>query len=227
MSLRILSALLAVLVLTATASADSPRPGVSPKLSIGAQAGYNGGAGFLVDARIADFATGFPLSARAGLGRSSMEPGSAADARRIFINNATNGTPEESGRQWDFRFDLMYPIKLLGLKRAFLYGGPRYSKFTGNFKYVGGNEDFDVTAKQWGFGTGLESHFPMSPKIDLVLTGGVDYYSSSTLKGHDTSYSPDGDDVNPREEYTFDDADKAISQPEVEFRLMMGIALNL
>jgi hypothetical protein len=34
-----------------------------------------------------------------------MNPGNAADVRKIFINDATNGDLEKSGWMWDVRFD--------------------------------------------------------------------------------------------------------------------------
>ena len=60
-------------------------------------------------------------------------------------------------------------------------------------------------------------------KLDLVLTAGYDYYPNATLSGHDTAYSPDGDNVNPREDYTYGDADQAIEQPKGVVRLMFGV----
>jgi hypothetical protein len=57
----------------------------------------------------------------------------------------------------------------------------------------------------------------------MVFGGGADYFFESTLKGHDTSYGPNGDDVNPREDYTYDDADDAVNQPKIMGRFMIGI----
>lgn len=121
-------------------------------------------------------------------------------------------------------FDLLYPVQIFSIKQSYLYLGPRYVKFKSNFKFIGGNEDFDVKSNQWGIGAGIESHFPMNNKVDLVVSGGVDYYPSGTLAGHDTSYSPNEEAVNPREDYTYDDADNAINQPKVEPRLVLGVA---
>jgi hypothetical protein len=175
---------------------------------------------------VSNFAQDFPLSLKLAACYCSLEPGNSADARRIFINNATNGIPEEKGRSWEFRMDFMYPVKLLNMKRAFIIGGPRYTSFLGNFKYVGGNEDFDVKSKQWGIGSGLQTFFGISNRVDLVLSGGMDYFFESTLTGHDTSYSPDGENINPREDYTYDDADEAIDQPGMEFRFQLGFSYN-
>jgi hypothetical protein len=94
-----------------------------------------------------------------------------------------------------------------------LYTGPRFIAFTGNFNFVGGNEDFDVTGNQWGVGAGIETLFTMTQSFDLVFNIGYDFYFENTLYGHDTSYSPNNENINPRKEYEFADADKAVSQP--------------
>lgn len=64
----------------------------------------------------------------------------------------------------------------------------------------------------------------MTRTLDLMIITGLDYYFQSRLKGHDTAYSPDGEDVNPREDYTFSDADNAINQPGFEACIMFGVA---
>jgi len=63
---------------------------------------------------------------------------------------------------------------------------------------------------------------------------GVDYYFPSTLRGHDTSYSPDNDNVNPHNDnengdipFTYKDADKAIKQPRFMPRAMIGVNYSL
>jgi len=192
-----------------------------PRLYAGFITGYNGGFGTQLNFTISNFQSGFPLSARFGFGYTTVEAGKSADARRVFINNATNGTPEEKGWMWDLRFDMLIPINILS--NSFIYVGPRYSMFTANFKYVGGNEDFDVTSNQFGLGGGIETQFPLVPNLYMVFGGGVDYFFESTLKGHDTSYSPDGDDVNPREDYTYSDADESVNQPKLLGRFMIGL----
>jgi len=194
--------------------------------SAGLLVGYSSGFSIQGYGLAANFAKGFPLRARLGIGYVATEPGDALAARRIFINDATNGIPEESGRTWEFKFDLQYPVSLLSMERSFLYGGVRYARFTGNFKFVGGNEDFDVTSNHWGLGAGLESYFTVSPRLDMVLTAGLDYFFSSTLSGHDTAYSPEGEDQNPRNDYTYTDADAAIGQPRLDPILMLGFAYN-
>jgi len=193
----------------------------------GMNLGYYGGLSWSVYGNAADFARDFPLTVRFSIGHIWLDPGDAAGARKIFINNATNGIPEKKGGTTYFQFDFVYPLNIKSLPGSRLYIGPRYARFKGNFKYVGGNEDFDVTSNQWGLGAGLESVFAMTRKMDLLIGGGIEYYFSAKLKGHDTAYSPDGQDVNPREDYTYSDANAAINQPGFEFRLMIGFQYRL
>ena len=173
---------------------------------------------------ISDFVRGLPLGVRVALGVTSVDPGSAAGARRIFINDATNGTPEKAGRILDLRFDALFRITAESSTPAYLFAGPRYSSFRGNFKYIGGNEDFDVTSGQWGVGLGLEGHFAMGRSAMLVVGGGADYFFEGALAGHDTIYTPSGDDANPRRKYTYEDADAAINQPRWAPRFLVGFA---
>ncbi len=184
--------------------------------------GYNGGLGFQLNAIVSQFAEGFPFKAKFGLGYTSTQPGDALRARHLFINDATNGTPEKKGRVWDFRLDVLYALTT----ELYVCGGVRYSAFTGNFRFVGGNEDFNVTTNQWGIGLGLEGYFRMSSKIDLVISPGIDYFFPGALRGHDTSYSPDGENVNPRYDFSYADADRAIHQPKLVPRFLAGLAFR-
>ncbi|UCG87710.1 MAG: hypothetical protein JSW71_03940 [Gemmatimonadota bacterium] len=220
--------LLFTIGLSSTLSAQGPvsADAGKPQFMAGLQLGYNSGLGVVGSGTISSFARGFPLAARLGLWYTSVEPGQAWDARQIFINNATNGIPEEKGRNWEFKLDFLYPVGLLSSANTHLFGGVRHSSFTGNFKFVGGNEDFDVTSSQWGLGAGLEGYFGISRRFDLILSGGIDYYFSSTLQGHDTAYNPDNDNVNPREDFTYSDADRAIGQPKIKPLIMMGVAYH-
>lgn len=186
-------------------------------------AGYNGGLGFQLNFVSANFARDFPMNVQLGLAYTSMNPGNAADARKIFINDATNGDPEKSGWMWDVRFDFMYQVKWFSLQRAYLYGGPRYAMFTANFNFIGGNEDFDITSDQWGLGLGLKAYFVMGNRFDFVTSAGFDYYFASELSGHDTRYNPDGENVNARNDYTFDDANDAINNPNFQLRFLVGV----
>jgi hypothetical protein len=206
---------------------DSPDPQAigtpSSRLSIGGFIGFQDGLSFQAFAVARDFAQGFPLKARLRLERTSVEPGSAPDARRIWINDATNGTPKEAGSTWGLGMDGLYPTG----DRTHFFGGVRYTKFKANFKYVGGNEDFDVTSSHWGLAAGMEAEFPMGRRMSLLISGGAEYFFASRLSGHDTSYSPDGDDVNPRKDYTYNDADEAVDQPKLRPVALVGFSYRL
>ncbi len=204
------------------------------KFAIGFSTGYNRGLGFNAHFTALKPIQSLPVHIRFGMGYTNLDPGNSADARRIFINNATNGVPEEKAKAFDYRLDFMWQSNLLNLDESYIVFGPRYSSFTANFKYVGGNEDFDVTSKQFGIGLGAETHFEISDRLNLVALAGLDYFFNNTLKGHDTSYSPDDDNVNPRnnnenndEQFTFSDANKAIKQPSLMPRIMLGVVYRL
>lgn len=184
--------------------------------------GYTGGFGLQGGIMISNFAQDFPFSARFAIGYSSLDPGNPADARRIFINDATNGVPEKSGTDWNFRLDFLYRLPLLSLKRFYVFTGARYSTFSGEFNFIDGNEFFNISSNQWGLGLGGESYFMLVPGFDLVFSLGTDYYFNSTINGHDTSYSPDGQDINSRHDYTYYDADQAINQPKFVLRGLIG-----
>jgi hypothetical protein len=206
----------------------------SLKFSAGVITGYNKGYGLQANFAVSNFDKGFPFQMRFGLGYTFLNPGNAEDARRIFVNNATNGTPEKKGRSIDYRLDFLLPKSIFNIDYSYLVFGPRFSTFNGDFKYVGGNEDFEVKSHQWGIGADIENRFRMIKKIDFVLLYGLDYYFPGTLTGHDTSYSPDNDNVNPKNdnqndnvEFKYKDADKAINQSKFVPHIMIGLSFNL
>ncbi len=188
------------------------------------QLGYFDGVSLHVSGTAANFAAGFPFKVRLGLGYAWVPTGDAVAARRVFIDNATNGTPTGRGKVWDARFDVIYETKLFSLERSQIFGGIRRSDFTAHFEYIGGNETFDVNSSQWGIGGGAETAFALSPRVDMIFSAGADYFFRSTLSGHDTYYRPNNDNTHPIANYTYKDADKAISQPDIQTRLMMGVA---
>lgn len=190
--------------------------------AVGLMGGYNHGMGFQGNFLLKNFAEEFPFNIKIGFGVSFMDPGKSAEVRQIFINDATNGTPTKGGKLLDFRADFLYNFA----GRTYFYAGPRYTMFTGNFNYIGGNEDFDVTTNQWGAGAGVENYFRISQALDLMFSFGYDFFFTSTLYGHDTSYSPDGEDINGREDFTFQDADEAINQPKHNVKAMVGLSYN-
>lgn len=191
--------------------------------SSGIMFGYSGGTSFQIDGMVGNFAEGFPMKLQLGIVYSRVNPGSAWGAREVFINDNQNGDPEKSGYKWDFRLDFLYQIHWLNLKELYLFGGPRYSMFNAHFNFVDGNEIFDVETDQWGWGLGARADFPISHKLDFVVSTGMDYYLNSKISGHDTIYSPDGEGFNERDGYSYDDADDAINQPKFQLRLLIGV----
>ena len=192
-----------------------------------AQIGHQRGLSLGMQFSVHNFAKSLPLALRVGLARATFDPGNAADARKIFINNNQGGTVVKSGKTWNYSFDFLYPFRLLNIPNTVLVVGPRYARFTGNFRYVGNNEDFDVVSKHWGIGLGLEASFAVTDKVNFLLSGGSEYFFPAELNGHDTSYWPDGEKVNPREDYEYADADAAVNQPELQFRMMVGLSYLL
>ncbi len=218
---------LLLIITTITSAQINSSLNNNAKFSSSIQAGLFNGAGININFLTSNFAENFPFSTKLSFGISFLDAGNPLDARKIFINNNTNGIPEQSGTTFAFGLDFLYKTSFFGLKRNYLYAGPRYTMFTGNFNFIGGNEDFDVTSNQWGIGVGLENYFRIVPALDLVINFGFDYYMAQSLYGHDTSYSPDGLNVNPREDFTFSDADKAVNQPKYQAKAMIGFSYNI
>jgi hypothetical protein len=185
--------------------------------------GLNAGPGALGNLTVSNISASLPLRLRLGLGFATMNPGKAEDARRVFINDNSGGTPEKHGRFWTIGLDLVQPLSATTGRRIDGYIGPRYGMFDGHFRYVGDNEEFDVTGRSWGAGAGLEVSADISSRFALLVSGGAEYYRPGNLHGHDATYSPNDDNVNSRKDYQYDDADEAINQPSVEMKLMGGV----
>ncbi len=202
------------------------------QFTLGIQSGYNLGLGFQANITAHNILMDNPLNIRFTFGHTNLNPGSSDDARRIFINNATNGTPEKKGRIIDYRLDFLVPINIAD--DSFLKVGPRYANFKGNFNYIGGNENFDIVSNQFGFGVGIGKTYAINDVLNLEVNAGFDYFLPNTITGHDTSYSPDDENINGRNDnqngdipFTFADADEAINQPKYMPQLMIGINYKL
>lgn len=203
----------------ATASASTLHGGID--------LGYAAGLGGQLYLQFDHFTRDVPLSGRIGLGYVSRDPGNPYDARHVFINDNNNGTPEKDGSLWQFRFDLIFPVAHVGPQELRAFGGVRHARYSAHFDFVGGNETFDVTSRPWGVGIGLETAFATGSRSDFVLSIGLDQYFDATITGHDTSYAPSGDHVNPRDDYTYDDARDAIDPPGLEPVGFVGWRLGL
>jgi hypothetical protein len=188
------------------------------------QLGYFSGVELITSATFANFANGFPFAVRLGFGYSWASAGDEWMARRVYIDNNTNGTARSHAKIWDGRFDLMFPVDWLSLERTSVFAGVRRTKFTASFEYIDGDETFDVNTFQWGLGGGVETAFALSPRVDMTFSLGVDYFFRSELSGHDSYYYPNDINNDGIGTYTYKDADAAVSNPDLNTRLMTGIA---
>jgi hypothetical protein len=193
---------------------------------IGGKLGYFNGIGGIAELTISRRSRSFPIAFHFGVGYFNQEdPGSATAARRIFINDNTGGNDniKEYGQNWLFCLDASYPVLT---KQDFVvraYGGARYVRYTAHFDYQGGNEAFDVYSNPWGVGLGLRMELPFSTNYRMGLDLGFDYYIPNTLRGHGNFYNPTNDDDNPRDDYTYSDADNAVNQPKYSPRAVLYI----
>ena len=210
-----------------TLLAQAPCSGAAMLTATGLSLGTNGGLGAEGSVTAYDVAQGFPFSVRLGASLLSVDAGDAVLARRVFVNEATNGSPEKSAHRWDLRLDLRHQIQGSRFHGAWGYFGPRLSLFRATYDFAGGNETFDVTTNQWGFGAGIETLYPMGAAVDLSVSVGLDGYANADFIGHDSTYSPDNTNVNPKEAFTYASADKAVNQPRLAPRLMVGITRRL
>lgn len=202
-------------------------PAVVQAFEGGVAAGWNTGPGVGLSGTFSNFTSELPLSARFGVDWHASDAGDPYAARRIFINDNTNGDPTKDAHAWLLRFDLLFPAFHLGGQQVHAFFGPRYARYTAHYDFVGGNEVFDIKSNPWGLGVGAESRFAMGPATTFLVQAGFDWYGKSRIEGHDTAYLPSGDDVNPRNDYTWDTADEAIGQPRWEVVAMMGLRFRL
>jgi hypothetical protein len=212
-------ALLVAAVLGAPAAARAT------DLSWSALGGYQQGAGLRVFGTVAHMTAAVPIAIQFGFGYALVDPGNQELARRVFINDNTNGTPEESGHVWDLRADLMWLFgRVSFLDEVGVFAGPRYSMFTGRFRAVGGNEDWLVEQNVWGVGAGARAELKLNPRWSLAGAVGVDWYPYNSLYSHDTTYSSTGYVVNGHHLYGWGDADRAINQPKLVPSVLLGVA---
>jgi hypothetical protein len=166
--------------------------------------------------RITGISAELPLSLKASGGYiRQVSAGNADDARSIFINDATNGTPSEYGESWFYGVTVGYGIFDGDTFHVEAFGVGRQNVYNAFFIFTGGNEAFRVTTTQFGLGGGVELVFGGGDgSTEFSLNGGVEYYFPSRIDSHGTFfYTPDGADSRPRNDYTYEDADGAINQP--------------
>jgi hypothetical protein len=188
--------------------------------------GFQGGGAGRVEVSADHLFHRLPLGLVLGIGHAWVDPGDPALARQVFINDATNGTPEKSGGVWDLRLDAVWWSKVGWLDEFGFYGGIRYSMFSGEFRYVGGDEDFTVTSNAWGIGAGVRGGIAINRHWGLSGSVGLDWFPQQTIYGHDASYSSDGTIVNQRQNFTWADANRAINQPWLQPTFLFGVVFR-
>lgn len=211
-----------VTLLAATWICASPARAVD--LGASGMIGYQQGFGIRATGDASHLVTGLPLGLSFSVAYVMMNPGDPVAARSIFINDATDGTPESSGQSWTLGLNLVWNLRVPGVEGFGILLGPRFSAFSGRFRYVGGNEDFTVTTNEWGVGTGAQCSIPVSRHWGIALSAGFDWYPSATLYGHDTSYASSGTIVNGRANYTWASANEAVNQPQFVPSILVGVA---
>jgi hypothetical protein len=116
-----------IVALLATQSLIFPQTNIPEKdtgFALGLESGYNRGFGFNSSLTALNPLESLDVNMRFGLGYTRLDPGNSADARRIFIYNATNGVPEEKGRTFDYRLDFLWSTDLFDLEESYLVAGP-------------------------------------------------------------------------------------------------------
>lgn len=204
-------------------------PAVAISLFQGIEAGYYGDVGALMTLSLRDFSETYPVGLRFCAGAAyQFDSGDADTARKVFINDNEGGTVEDYGLSVMVLMDLTYRLTRRNELSLHLYGGPRGSFYSAHFAFIGDNEDFAVRHNTFGLGAGARLRLDISPKYSVDLGAGLDYYFPSKLFGHGQfEYTPDGVDDNPRNAYTYDDADSVVNQPKLAPAVNLGFSYRL
>jgi hypothetical protein len=195
----------------------------------GVYGGYQGDVSGALSFQIPYFSQALPL----GLAFSAnlayqWDSGDATAARQIFINDATGGTIEKYGNTASFELDLSWILGESNTLEYSFFAGPRLSLYEGHYAFIGDNEDFTVTHNTFGIGAGLKGDVPIGSDFVLSLKAGVDFFFPSTFEAHGQFiYTPDGVDDNPRNDFTYEDADRAVNQPNWVPRFQIGVLYKL
>jgi len=203
----------------------------SPQYQVYLNSGYFNGFSILLGFGINNISPALPIGVEADLGYTHQsDPGRAVEARKVFINDGTagNNNVKESATMYSINVDFKYPLYKRSNIIVDLYVGPRYADYSAQFEYSGGNEQFAPTSKNWGLGTGLKTSFEITRKMDIGFNTGIDYFFPSTISGHGQFYyNPSGVDDNPRNNYTYADADNVIDQPAITPKFLFFIGYKL
>lgn len=192
--------------------------------------GYSQDLGLYMGLRLEDSSKDFPifLQGRGGY-VYQVEPGNATEAREIFINDNAGGNIEEYGESYMLALDLGYKLKDWEKFSLEVTLSGLWNYYLAHFAFIGNNESFAVNTSSFGVGAGAALRIPISKSQSaLMLKTGLEYYPKALLEAHGTYfYTPDGEDDRVRNDYTYEDADKAINQPEYRFYLQVGLLYRI
>lgn len=188
--------------------------------------GYGQDLEFSMAIRVEDSSMDYPLFIQGRGGYIfQMDPGNAEDARKIFINDNQGGSIQEYGESIFLAMDLGYKLTNRENISLEITLSGLWNHYRAHFAYIGNNEAFTVKTSPLGIGAGINLRLPFSGTgSSLILKGGAEYYPKTKIDAHGTYYyNPDSQDDNARNNYTYQDADEAINQPETRFFVQIGI----
>ena len=192
--------------------------------------GYYDDLGVTLGLRIEDPTLQLPFYLQARVGSAyQIEPGNAEDARKIFINDNTGGNIEEYGLSYFVGIDFGWRLVLKEAIQLELNISGLWNHYEAHFSFIGNNESFSVKTDALGIGLGANLRIVFSErKSSLLIKCGVEYYPKTQIDAHGTFYyTTDGTDDNPRNDYTYEDADESINQPWFRPYVQIGIVFPI
>lgn len=192
--------------------------------------GFNSDLGVYMGVRFDEFSKTSPIyfEGRGGY-IYQKDPGDATEARKIFINDNGGGQIEKFGESYNISLEVGYTwMKGDNFSVDFSASG-LMDFYNANFAYIGDNEVFAVKTAAYGLGAGVALKVPISKTENFfVIKTGMEYYFKSSIEAHGTYiYTTDGKDDNPRNDYTYEDADRVINQPEMNIYVLLGIIYKI
>lgn len=188
--------------------------------------GYYNDLGVTLGLRVEDSNSEFPFFLQARIGSIyQIEPGNAEEARKIFINDNQGGNIQEFGLSYLTSIDFGWKIQLKNALQLELNISGLVNHYEAHFAFIGNNEAFTVKSTTLGIGIGGSLRIGFSEsRTSVLIKGGLEYFPKSRIDSHGTFfYTPDGSDDNPRNDYTYEDADEAIFQPCLRPYIQIGI----
>ena len=188
--------------------------------------GYYDDMGITLGLRLEDEKSHFPLYIQGRAGTTyQFEPGNAEDARKIFINDNQGGNIQEYGQSYMLALDIGWMMVQKDSMQLELNASGILNHYKAHFAFIGNNEAFTVKTTALGIGVGGAMKLDLSgSNSSLILKGGIEYFPKTRIDSHGTYYyTPDGNDDNPRQDYSYEDADESINQPVLRPYVMLGI----